>query len=185
MEPVTYTAIVALVIALGSLAVSFSVYKKSKRDAFIQRRDRLSQMISDLNVRITETHLISARYEIVAVKRAGLPLSGEQAEQNTAQIASIKRMREAIEVGLKSTEETIEKLYFIYSKLILETGAAKVEQYITLVQVLSNDLKKVNDRQISSLHILETTTQIIETDDQIKQMILDFERRMKDQGLST
>src|ERR1700730_19346065 len=87
MQPATYIAIVALVISFGSLVVSIvsavKNYKKSKRDAFIQRRDHLFQKISDLNAKNTEAHLISARYEIVGVKNAGLPLRGEQASYRT------------------------------------------------------------------------------------------------------
>jgi len=50
----------------------------------------------------TEAHLISVRYEIVAVKNAGLPLRGEQAELNTALIASIKEQKQNVEKGIKN-----------------------------------------------------------------------------------
>ena len=100
--------------------------KKSKRDAFIQRRDHLFQKISDLNAKNTEAHLISARYEIVAVKNAGLPLRGEQAERNTALIASIKELKQNVEKGIKNWDENIEKLHFIYSSLTSETDAAQL-----------------------------------------------------------
>ena len=85
----------AIKVAIGSLIISFlsligmvinsvftaKTYKKNRRLEFLQRRDRLSQQISDLNDRNTEFQLISARYELVAVKNAGLPLRGEQAER--------------------------------------------------------------------------------------------------------
>ena len=153
--------------------------KKSKRDAFIQRRDHLFQKISDLNAKNTEAHLISARYEIVAVKNAGLPLRGEQAERNTALIASIKELKQNVEKGIKNWDENIEKLHFIYSSLTSETDAAQVERLIALVQVASDNLKKANDSFLSSLHILETTNQIIEaklaeTDEKIRQINLDL-----------
>ena len=183
----TYIAIAALVISLGSLVVSFGNYNKSKRDAFIQRRDHLFQTISDLNARNNEANLISARYEIVAVKKAGLSLHGEQADQNMALIASLQRTRDGIEKGMKSMDETIQGLHLIYSNLTLETDAAQVERYIALVQVASDHLKKANDGYLSGLHILETTNQIIETklaeaDEKIKQINLDYERGMKNLG---
>ena len=124
-------------IAIGALIISFfsligtiissvftaKTYKKNRRLEFLQRRDHLSQKISDLNDRNAEAQLISARYELVAVKNTGLPLRGEQAEQNTALIASIKERREGIENGIKLWDEMIEKLHFIYSNLTLETDA--------------------------------------------------------------
>src|ERR1700730_6404229 len=191
MQPATYIAIVALVISFGSLVVSIvsavKNYKKSKRDAFIQRRDHLFQKISDLNAKNTEAHLISARYEIVGVKNAGLPLRGEQAERNAALIASIKELQQNVEKGIKNWDENIEKLHFIYSSLTSETDAAQVERLIALVQVASDNLKKANDSFLSSLHILETTNQIIETklaetDEKIKQIDLEFGRGTKNMG---
>ena len=194
-----YIAIVALVISLGSLFLSFLNYNKSKNDAFNQRRDHLAQAISELNARVNEAHMISARYEIVAVKRAGLPLRGEQADQNTAIIGSIKRTTEGLDQGMKSWNGNIERLHFIYSNLTSEKDAALVERQIALVQVASDDMKKFNDAYLSGLHILETTNQILETnlvetdkkirqinldaDEKIRQINLDFERGLKNLGL--
>ena len=182
-----YIAIVALVISLCTLGVSIANYKKSKRDAFIQRRDRLAQAISDLSARNTEVQLISARYEIVAIKRAALPLQGERADKNKSQIDSINRAREGIEKGIKDWEETIKRLRSIYSRLTHEKAAPLVERYIALVQLASDDVKGSIGGFLSSLHILETTNQLIETnlaetDKLIKQIHLDFEREMKNLG---
>ena len=188
MQPATYFAIVALVISVGTLVVTIvsnvKNYKKSKRDAFIQRRDHLFQQILDLNAKNTEAHLISARYEIVAVKNAGLPLRGEQAERNTALIASIKKQGEGVENGMKLLDENIEKLHVICSNLTLETDAPEVERLTALVQVASDNLKKVNSGYSSTLYILETNNELIktnlaETDEKIRQINLDFERGMK------
>jgi hypothetical protein len=191
MQPATYIAIVALVISFGTLVVSIvsavKNYKRSNRDAFTQRRDHLFQKISDLNAKNTEAHLISARYEIVAVKNAGLPLRGEQAERNTALIVSFKEQAQNLNKGIKNWDENIEKLHSIYISLTSETDAAQVEKLIALVQVASDNLKKSNDSFLSSLHILETTSEIIETklaesDEKIRQINLDFERGMKNLG---
>jgi hypothetical protein len=191
VQPATYIAIVALVISLGTLVVSIvsSVknYKKSKRDAFIQRRDRLSQAIADLNARNTEAQLISARYAIVAVKAAGLQLRGEEAERNAALIASIHRTRGLINEGIRKWDENIETLRFIYSGLTSETEAAAVERHIDLVQVASDNLRKAHNGFLSALHVLETNNQIIETklaetDQKIKQINLEFEQGMKKLG---
>jgi hypothetical protein len=191
MEPAIKIAIAALIISFCSLigtlinsVYTAKTYKKNRRLEFLQRRDHLSQKISELNDRNTEAHLISARYELVAVKKAGLPLRGEQAEQNTAVIASIKEQREGVEKGIKLWDATIEKLHFIYSNLTLETHAPVIERVIDIVQVASDDLKKANDGYSATLHILETTNEFIKTtlaeaDEKIRQINLDFERAIE------
>lgn len=137
-----------------------------------------------MNDRNTEAQLISARYELVAVKNAGLPLRGEQAERNTALIASIKEQREGVENGMKRWDENIEKLHLIYSNLTSETDAPEVERTIAIVQVASDNLKKANNGYSSILHILETTnelmkTNLAETDEKIRQINSDFERAIE------
>ena len=181
----------AIMIAIGALLISFinsvftvKTYKKNRRLEFLQRRDHLSQKISDLNDRNTEAHLISARYELVAVKNAGLPLRGEQAEQNTALIASIKEQREGVENWIKLWDANIEKLHFIYNNLTLETHAPVIERVIDIVQVASDDLKKANNSYSATLHVLETTNEFIKTtlaeaDEKIRQINLDFERAIE------
>jgi hypothetical protein len=191
MEPAIKVAIGALTISFLSLigliinsVFTAKTYKKNRRLEFLQRRDHLSQKISDLNDRNTEFQLISARYELVAVKNAGLPLRGEHAEQNTALIASIKKQREGVENGITVWDENIEKLHFIYSNLTLESDAPEVERMIAIVQVASDNLKKANNGYSSTLHILETTNELIktnlaETDEKIRQINLDFERAIE------
>lgn len=198
MEPTMKVAIAALIISLfNSIAILINsvftaktykftakTYKKNRRLEFNQRRDHLSQKISDLNDRNTEAQLISARYALVAVKNAGLPLQGEQAEQNIALIASFKEQRESVEKGIKLWDENIEKLHFIYSNLTLETDAPAVERMIVIVQVASDNLKKANIGYSSTLHILETTNEFIKTnlaerDEKIRQINLDFERAIE------
>lgn len=158
--------------------------KKNRRLEFVQRRDRLSQQISDLNDRNTEFQLISARYGLVAVKNAGLPLRGEQAERNTALIASIKVQREGVKEGMRLWDENIKSLHFLYSNLTLETDAPEVERLIAAAQVASDNLKKANIGYSSILHVLETTnelmkTNLAETDEKIRQINLDFERAIE------
>src|SRR6266478_6922727 len=191
MEPAIKIAIAALIISfcslIGTLINSMytaKTYKKNKRLEFLQRRDHLSQKISDLNDRNTEAQLISARYELVAVKNAGLPLRGEQAERNMALIASIKEQQKGVENGIKLWDENIEKLHFIYSNLTLETDAPEVERMIAIVKVASDNLKKANNGYSSTLHILETNNELIktnlaETDEKIRQINLDFERAIE------
>ncbi len=188
MEPAIKVAIAAVIISfcafIGTLINSVytaKTYKKNIRLEFLQRRDHLSQKISELNDRITEAQMISSRYELVAVKNAGLPLRGEQAEQNTALIASIKKQRAGVEDLIKHWDENIEKLHFIYSNLALVTDAPEVERMIDIVQVASDNLKKINNGLLASLHILETTNEFMKTtlaegDEKIRQINLDFER---------
>ena len=191
MEPGIKIAIGALIISFFSLigviinsVFTAKTYKKNRRLEFLQRRDHLSQKISDLNDRNTEARLIVARYELVAVKNAGLPLRGEQAEQNTALIASIKEARNGVENGIKLWDENIEKLHFLYSSLTLETDAPEVEKLIVTVQVASDTLKKANNGYSAILHVLETTNEFIkttlaETDEKKRQINLDFERAIE------
>ena len=194
-----YIAIVVSVVSLIiSLGVAVANYKKSKRDSFIQRRDQLSKAISDLNARVSEAHMISARYEMVAVRKAGLPLRGEQADQNTALIASLKLAREGVERGIEDWDENIKRLHFIYSNLTFGTDAAQIERSIALANVATNQLKNANDGYYSSLHILETGNQYLETklaeadekvkkinletDEKIRQINRDYEQGMKNLG---
>jgi hypothetical protein len=191
MEPAIKAAIAALIISFCSLigtlinsVFTAKTYKKNRRLEFLQRRDLLSQKVSELNERNTEAQLISARYELVAVKNAGLPLRGEQAERNTALVASIKEQRDGVEKGIKLWDENIEKLHFIYSNLTLETDASDVERMIAIVRVASDSLKKANNGYSSTLHILESTNEFIkanlaETDEKIRQINLDFERAIE------
>jgi hypothetical protein len=191
MEHATKIAIAALIISFCSLIFTLinsiytaKTYKKNTRLEFFQRRDHLSQKISELNDRNTEAQLLSARYELVAVKRAGLPLQGEQAERNTALIASIYEQREGVENRIKRWDENIENLRSIYSRLISETYAPFVEEMIDIVQVASDNLKKANNGYSAALHILETTseftkTTLAETDERIRQINLDFERAIE------
>jgi hypothetical protein len=191
MESSTTIAIAALIISFLSLIGVFinsvftaKTYKKNKRLEFLQRRDRLSQKISELNDRNNEAHMISARYELVAVKKAGLALRGEQTDRNTALIASIKEQREGVEKGIKLWDANIKTLHFLYTNLTLEKDAPEVERVITAVQVASDDLKKAQDGYLSVLHVLETSNELIktslaETEEKIGQINLDFERAME------
>lgn len=152
MESTMKVAIAALIISFFNLigilinsVITAKTYKKNRRLEFLQRRDHLSQKISELNDRNTEFQLISARYELVAVKNAGLPLRGEQAERNMALIASIKKQREGVEEGMKLWDETIKKLHVIYSNLILETDAPEIERTIAIVHVASDNLRKTTN----------------------------------------
>jgi hypothetical protein len=191
MEPAIKVSIAAVVIAstaaigtIISAMYTIKTYNKNIRLEFLQRKDHLSQKISELNVRITEAQMISARYELVAVKNAGLPLRGKQAEQNTALIASIKKQREDVEEYIKRWDEKIEKLHFLYSNITLETDAHVVERMIDIAQEASDNLKKINNGCTAHLHTLETTNEFIKTtlaegDEKIRQINLDFERAIE------
>lgn len=185
METSTKLAIAALIISVMGVLINSVLnamtFRKSARLEFLQRRDQLSQKISDLNSRNNEAQLISAKYALVAVKNTGLPLRGEHADQNAALIESIKKQREGIEEGIKLWEANIDSLHFIYRNLTLETDAHKVEELIAIVQVASDNRKKFNDRYSSNLHILETTNEFLKTtlaerDEKIRQINLDFDR---------
>jgi hypothetical protein len=191
-NPAVCVAIAAATIAFGSLIVAIiglviaaKSYKKSKRLEFFQRRDQLFAKISDLNATNSEAHLISARYEIVAVTKVSLGLRGEQAEENTAQIARIKELRRKMEEGAENWDENIKQLHSICSSLTPQTDAARVENLIAMVQVVSDDHKKFNDISLSSLHILENTNSIIkaslvELDEKLRQIDPDLIKAIKE-----
>ena len=184
MESAIGVAIGALLISFLSLIATFMTYRRNRRLEFLQRRDRLSQLISELSDRNTEFRLISARYELVAVKNAGLPLRGEQAEQNMAGVASIKAQREVVETEIEHWDKNIEALHFICSNLTLQTDAPKIEEMMTIVQVASDDLKKAKGVYSSTVHILETTnefikTTLVATDAKMRQIDLDYEKAIE------
>jgi len=190
-QPAVCVAIVAVTIAFGSLIVAIigcvvavKSYKKSKRLEFFQRRDQLFAKISDLNAKNSEAHLISARYEIVAVTKASLGLRGQESVENTAQIASIKELRRNTEKGAKNWDENIEQLHSICRSLTPKTDAARVENLIAMVQRASDDATKYNDVSSSSLHILENTNSIVkaslaELDERLRQIELDLRKAVE------
>ena len=191
-HPAVCVAIVAAAIAFGSLIVAIiglviaaKSYKKSKRLEFFQRRDQLFAKISDLNAKNSEAHLISARYEIVAIVKASLGLRGEQAEENTAVVVRIKELRRKMEEQANNWEEKIQQLHSICSSLTPQTDAARVENLIAMVQIISDDTKKYNDIYLSSLHILENTNSIIratlvESEEKRRQIDLDLIKAIKE-----
>jgi hypothetical protein len=187
------TAVAAVVISLISLIATIVLgaksYRKSKRLEFLQRRDRLSQVISNLNDRNTEFQLLLARYDIVWVKSAGLPVRGEQAERNAAQTVAIKKQRDDMEAGMKNWDEHIERMHVLYDRFTSESDADAVEELISIAQVASDNLKKTNDGYNAVLHIHETTNTFIKTaldeqDEKLKQIDLDFERKVKNLRLT-
>jgi hypothetical protein len=191
-HPAVCVAIVAAAIAFGSLIVAIiglviaaKSYKKSKRLEFFQRRDQLFAKISDLNAKNSEVHLISARYEIVAIMKASLGLRGEQAEENAAVVARIKELRRKMEEQANNWEEKIQQLHSICSSLTPQTDAARVENLIAMVQIISDDTKKYNDINLSSLHILENTnsiikTSLVESEEKRRQIDLDLIKAIKE-----
>ena len=190
-QPVVCVAIVAVTIALCSLIVAIigcvlgvKSYKKSKRLEFFQRRDQLFAKISDLNAKNSEAHLISARYQIVAVTKASLGLSGKQAEENTAQIASVKELGKNVEKGAKNWAENIERLHSICRSLTPKTDPAHVENLIAMVQIASDDITKYNDSSLSALHVLKNTNSIIKDtlakfDEDVRRIDLELEKAIK------
>jgi hypothetical protein len=116
-----------------------------------------------------------------------------------ALIASIKRTATGLGQDLKILNETIGKFHSMYSNLTSEADPARVESLIAMAQVTSDDFRKFNDGFLSGLHILETASQMLETNlahlaemdekirqinldanEKIRQINLDFERRLKD-----
>ena len=184
MNSATMIAIGALILSFLSLIFTAKTYKKNRRLEFLQRKDHLSQKISELNDKVSQTHHILARLGLVVLEKTLLPLSGEQAEQNTAQIAFLNETRDRMEDVTKLWEEYIASLHLIYSNLNLETDSPKVEKMIAITQIGSDKLKNIHDAYISSLHTIETTNELTKTilterDEKIRQINIDFERAME------
>ena len=184
MNSATMIAFGALILSFLSLIFTAKTYKKNRRLEFLQRKDHLSQKISELNDKVSQTHHILASLGLVVLEKTLLPLSGEQAEQNTAQIASLNETRDRIEDVTKLWEEYIASLHLIYSNLNLETDSPKVEKMIAIIQIGSDKLKNIHDSYISTLHTLETTNELTKTiltemDEKIMQINIDFERAME------
>jgi hypothetical protein len=163
IETAAIISVFSLIVAILSFVISAKNYEKSKRLEFFQRRDQLFVKIADLNAKNSETHLISARHEIVAIKRASLVLDGEHAERNKTGIAAIKELQEKMELAAKGWDENIKQLHSICSSLTPESDVTRIEGLIAAVQVASDDAKKHNEVLLSSLHILESTEPILRT----------------------
>jgi len=158
--------------------------KKQLSPEFRERQDRFAQKISELNDRYNDLRLISARLSVVEVKSAALELRGEQAERNTALIASIKERREDVDKGIKTWVENIEMLHSKYRNLTLETDAPEIDRLIAICQVSSDDLKREISSYSAMLHVLETTnefmrTTIAETAEKIRQINAEFDRKVE------
>jgi hypothetical protein len=130
-------------------------YKKSKRIEYFQRRDHLFEKISELNIRNSEAQFISARYEIVRLKKLSLIIEGGDAEETKKQCASIEAIIEGIEGIVKQRANIIESLHSTYEHLTFKTDAILVENLIALVKVVSDDVKKHTDAHLATLHSLE------------------------------
>jgi hypothetical protein len=161
MQTATIISSISLIVAILSFVIAAKNYKKSKRLEFFQKRDQLFLKISDLNAKNSEAHLIAARYEIVVINRASLVLDGKHAETNETQIASLKKVREDMELGANHYDQSIKQLHSVCSGLTPETDATTIERLIAMVQVASDDLKKCNEGFLASLHILESTESIL------------------------
>ena len=148
-----------------------------------QRRELLGQRISELSDRCNELRQIPGRYALVAVKSTGLPLTGEQAEQKTAIIASVKELQKSAEKQIGIWTDTIEKLHSI-NRNITETDAPKIDTLIAIVQEASDDIKQTLSRNLATLHVLETTNEFMKDtfakrDEKIRQINQDFERQVE------
>jgi hypothetical protein len=181
-------AIIAIVIATISLIAtvvnSVMLYSMSKRTGFYQRRDRLLQMISDLNATNSEAHIMSARYEIVAVKNAGLPVTGEHAKTNDANIAGIKDIRKNMELSAKKEDENIEQLHAMCAHLTPKKDGDRVERLIAIVQAHTDAIKKSNDTSYANLHILEESNTLAKgaltvLAERTREIDRDFERAIR------
>ena len=184
MNAATIIAIVALAISITNSVFTAKTYQKNRRLEFLQRRDHLSQKISELNDRNTDFQLISARYALVALKSAALPLREEQAERNSALIASLNKQREGVEQRIKLWDENIERIRLLYSKFTSETHAPELEELIAIVQLASDNLKKASHGYSATLYILETTNEFIksnlaERDEKIRQINLDTDEKIR------
>ena len=147
-------ASLSFVVAAVSCVIAVKNYRKSKRLEFFQRRDQLFTKISDLNNTNTESHLISARYEIVRQAKAYLVLEGKRAEQNQELIDSIQQLRDQMAVAAANWDNFIDRLHTLSFNLT-NKEIAKVEYLIATVQIATDDLRKVNDISLASLQILE------------------------------
>jgi methyl-accepting chemotaxis protein len=155
---------ISLIITIVNCVILVKNYKKSKKLEFFQRRDFLSQKISELNVKNSETHLISARYQMVVQNLSTLRLPKEQAERINKQIASIEELREQTEQRAKLRDEIINWLHSLCSTLKLETRATEIEKLIALIQGVTDNAKRSNEISLGVLHVFESTEPLMKAD---------------------
>lgn len=154
-------AIAALVIAFISLIATIVLgtknFRKSKRDAFIQRRDHLFQAISQLNAKNSETRLSGARFTTMATAKDSLPSTSKYDEGNKALVADIRTLAKTIQSQAEVWDEKNEKFHSLCAGYTSEKDAENVEELIAIVQLASDNMKRTNEIYLSTLHILETT----------------------------
>jgi hypothetical protein len=163
MEPAIVVAIAALIVSLVNSAFTAKTYKKNRRLEFLQRKDRLAQSISVLSAANAESHMISARVSLVAVRNAGLALQGDHAQHNTTLNARLHKLQVGVEDGMRGWDENIANLRSISRALTSDNDAPEVERLIALTQEATDDLKKYNEGYSAVLKILETSSELIKT----------------------
>jgi hypothetical protein len=153
---VPIVSVISLVVAIVGCAIAVKSYKKSRRLEFFQRRDKLLLTISDLNAKTSEVHLISARFGIVRLNRTALVVDEKHAETKKTEIASLTRLRGRLELLAERGDAAVDALHAVCSGFTTETDAIHIEKLIGLVQAASDEAKRYNEVQLSSLHTLET-----------------------------
>ncbi len=153
-----YLSIIATIISISSFIVAFRNFRQSQRLEFLQRRDQLMLRIADLNAKMSDSRLISARFQIVLINKETSSVVNEaHAEELKTQIAQIKAVRRKMEVAANLWEETIHNLQSICSNLTIKTDPAVVEEQIANVQIALRDVVRTNGVFLATLHTLETT----------------------------
>jgi hypothetical protein len=162
------TAVVAVAISVISLVATIVLgtknYRKSKKLEFFQRRDQLFQTISNFNAKNSETRLSGARFTIIATEKATQPLPTKHEETNKALVADIRTLAKTIQEQAEVWDNNFARFHGLCAGYISEKDAEAVEELIAIVQLASDNIKRVNEIYLSTLHILETTNPQMATD---------------------
>jgi hypothetical protein len=85
-----------------------------------------------------------------------LVVDAQFAETKNTEIASLTRLREKIELVAERGDAAVDALHAVCSRFTTETDAIHIEKLIGLVQAASDEAKRFNELQLSTLHTLET-----------------------------
>jgi len=157
-------AALSFVVAAISCVIAAKNYKKSKRLEFFQRRDQLFQVISNFNAKNSETRLSAARFTIIATEKATQPQPTKHEENNTALVADVRRLAKTIQEQAEVWDAQIERFHSLCATYTSVKHAEHVEELIAIVQLASDNVKRINEIYLSTLHILETTNPQMATD---------------------
>ncbi|HKO98041.1 MAG TPA: hypothetical protein VJU86_13670 [Pyrinomonadaceae bacterium] len=156
--------IIAIISLISTVVLGTKNYSKSKRHEFFQRRDHCFQAISNFNAKNSETRLSGARFTTIATEKASTAVPQKYEELNKTLIVNIRTLATNIQSQAEEWDNQIERLHKLCAGYTSVKDAENIEEVIAIAQLSSDQIKRINEIYLSTLHILETTNPKMETD---------------------